>query len=30
MFAQDGNLEKALLDSIRESIAERIAALCET
>ena len=30
MFGQDGNLENALLESIRASVADRIAALCDT
>lgn len=30
IFAQDGNIEKALKDSIEASIKERTAKMCET
>lgn len=30
MFAQDGNVEKALEESLRASVAEREADICDT
>ncbi|OHW61544.1 hypothetical protein EUAN_20850 [Andreesenia angusta] len=30
MFAQDGNVEKALIDSLTASIADRKANICDT